>query len=741
MFESSIREDLCGNCGKPKRQLRRMSLTQWMFSSDACNCQAAASLDYNKHRPREFSSVMELCESCGLPVLTGRIGSMTQWIFGANSCKCAAQSLKDTGATQLDARGSETVQPLFSSQDMSDIEAAVPQFRVADEVTALTMELGLPADRYQAIKLVGQGAISKVFECQDRLLQRVVAIKFLIAAKWTGEEILRFQTEAKATSRLSHPNIITVHDFGSTRGGQPYMVMEYFTGVSLHDLIDNKGPLPEDVAAEIGAQVAAGMEFAHNKGILHRDIKPANIMLIETGEGSVVAKVIDFGIADLNADQCLSVNGQSVLGTPNYMSPDQVQGRIADGRSDVYSLGCTLFEAMTGRPPFVAETALEIVTMHAHRSAPGLKEAYPEGSFSDEMEALIERSLQKEPDKRFSSMEEMRQALEGIFTGGPAVENEEVATAYDTRSGTNNTNGVRAAALAGATLLLVAAVFFLTKLLAPGKGPVASTPALPKADELHYTTPLASLDIQENLQGNDVLKPYLKLKTATSIVIRGSSITDKGLDYIMHLPLESVGLEGSRITDKGLEKICSIKTLKKLNLSHSPQLRAYQHLASCPQLETLFLLSNELLDEDFKYFEPLTNLRTLNVSENPGLTGTGFVYLKDLKHLKELRASSLQLTKNGINTLSKLKRIQNLSLRYCNITDKDLDSIVKMQKLTILNLTGTKITDKGVLKLLALPNLNHLDLGTCPNLTRQGLVDLQRRRWKLEINMQGPYEL
>jgi len=724
-------QDFCTTCGKPKRQLKKMSLTQWMFSAEACNCDASGANQYTSHRPKEFTSVMELCTDCGLPVLTGRAGSMTQWIFGASSCHCKAKLLQDGAAEFAPKSGSEV---------NAQTALNVPQFHVSDEVSPLTVELGLPEDRYQAVKLVGQGAISKVYECQDRLLQRVVAIKFLIASKWTGEEIKRFQTEAKATSKLTHPNIVLVHDFGSTHKGQPYMVLEYFTGVSLEDLVIKRGPLPEDVAAEIGVQIAGGMHFAHTKHILHRDIKPANVMLIETGEHSIVAKVIDFGIADLSADQSLSIKGQSVVGTPNYMSPDEVQGRKADARSDVYSLGCTLFEAMTGRPPFVADTALELITMHVNDVAPLLNEAYPAGEFSDAMENLIEKSLAKEPADRFQTMGEMRDALSKIHQGAAStLEFDE--TQGDLDATTNGAapkpkNKTKVAITAGAIAAIAAGIMFLPKPAAP---PAPSEP-LPKTDRIDWQSPF-EIDIDNNMMGDDALKPYLKKKHTTHIKVRAANITDKGLDYIMHLPLENLGLEGTKISDKGFRRITKIPHLKGLNLSHSPQLTAYDSLTNCPELTSMFFLNNELNDDHLKYFEPLTQLETVNISDNPHITGTGLTCFKNAKNLNDLRLSSLQFTADGIKTLTELSQVDNLNLRYTNIQDKDLDQIVQMKGLKTLNLDGTAITDKGVKKLEQIKHLKLLFAGRCKNISRDALVQLQRKRPKLRINLDGQYAL
>jgi serine/threonine protein kinase len=734
MTQTASLQDHCSKCGKPKRQLKKMSLTQWMFSTDACNCDTPA-VGYGANRSREFTSVLELCPDCGLPVLTGRPGSMTQWIFGATSCKCQAKLLRENQSAS-----GRTIAPEFLDRET---ELLVDKFHVSDEVSALTVQLGLPEDRYQAVKLVGQGAVSKVYECQDRLLQRLVAIKFLIANKWTGEEIKRFQSEAKATSKLTHPNIVLLHDFGATSTGQPYMVLEYFTGVSLEDLIGTRGPLPEEVAVEIGSQIADAMQFAHTKGILHRDVKPANIMLIEEDPHSIVAKIIDFGIADFITDQSLSVKGGSIVGTPNYMSPDLLQGRKADARSDVYSLGCTLFEALTGRPPFIAESALEIVQMHVNEPPPALHEALPSGEFSEDMEALIEKALQKDPQDRFASMAELADALDRIKNGADSGDNADQGDRAGTTGGTSAGTTKKRLMIVGALVLCVvgAVALSLLHLKNSASPPVTKAkPLLPKTDELRWQSPFGP-DIQENLMGDEALEQYQHLRAVDTISIRGANITDKGIEYIKNCNVRSLGLEGCKITNKGFKQILSIKTLRILNLSHCPQLTDYSYLALRPELTSVWFLNNELTDEQLKWFAPLKNLNAVNISDNPRITGTGFVHFQNMKELRDLRISGLQFTADGIKALSELTQLTSLNIRFSNIQDRDLEQIAKLENLRILSLIGTSISDKGLKQIAKLRHLKQLYIGTCKYVTPHGVTELSHKRRRLQIDTNHAYSL
>ncbi|MBX3073604.1 protein kinase [Candidatus Obscuribacterales bacterium] len=746
MTTTAQSEDFCSKCGKQKRELKKMSLTQWVFAADACNCDSPVR-NSEAAISNEFTSMVEICDQCGRPVVASRAGSMTQWIFRANSCSCAAkQSLNQSGERARNNKTS-TSRP---SEKVS--RTSVLDDQIGEEPTPLTIELGLPEGRYQVLQLVGSGAVSKVYKCLDKLLQRDVAIKFLINDRWTNHDLMQFQTEAKATSKLTHPNIITVHDFGLTTKGQPYMVLEFFTGVSLQDLISTRGPLPEDIAAEIGAQIAAAMQYAHGKGVLHRDIKPENIMLIETDD-NIVAKIIDFGIADLNANERLAVDGNSLAGTPSYMSPDQLAGKNADARSDIYSLGCTLFEAMTGRPPFEGASSLEIVTKHANESPPTLQEALPERIFSDTIEQAIATTLRKDPEQRFENMADLHSALVSLHQPAAPLSNID-STVPDTTpvnrsvaSGQKLTAGIVSLIALSIGILLVG-VALLAPILTKSETSYGDdtkkrrsayqTPE--KLDDIRWQSPFGP-DIQENMQTNEVLKEFEHRRNVQNISIRGANINDDGLKYIMNCGVYSLGLEASKISNKGFKQICSIKTLRLLNLSHCPQLTDYSCLKLCPELTSLWLLNNELTDKELENFDGLQKLNSTNLSGNPRITGTGFIHFRNLKALRDLRLNSLQFTTDGIKQLSELKQVELLQLRYSNITDADLDQIVTMSNLRSLSLIRTDISDSGIMKLAKLPHLETVFLGTCKDVTPEGIAKLQKRRPRLVIDTNQAYSL
>ncbi len=212
--------------------------------------------------------------------------------------------------------------------------------------------------RYELLAELGKGAMGVVYRANDPLLDRLVAIK-TVNMSFDPEEMAeyegRFYQEAKAAGSLNHPNIVTIYDIGKS-GNIAYMAMEFLQGEELRSLMSTGQPLPAARAVEISAQVAEGLAYAHHHGVVHRDIKPANIMLAVTG----LAKITDFGIARMRSAEVKTQTG-IVLGSPRYMSPEQVAGKRAEPRSDIFSLGVILYEMLTGKPPFTGEDVTSVM--------------------------------------------------------------------------------------------------------------------------------------------------------------------------------------------------------------------------------------------------------------------------------------------------------------------------------------------------------------------------------------------
>ncbi len=280
-------------------------------------------------------------------------------------------------------------------------------------------------DRYEVHRRLARGGMAQVYLARDRTLDRPVAVKELVPEFATDPSFVeRFRREAQAAAGLSHANIVGVYDWGA-QDGTYFIVMEYVDGPSLSQVLRSDGPIHPRRAAEIASEVAAGLGFAHSRGVVHRDVKPGNVLLTKAG----VSKVTDFGIARAlsSPDDDLTQAG-SVMGTATYFSPEQAQGLSVDPRSDLYSLGVVLYEMVTGRPPFSGDTPLAIAYRHVQdQPAPPstLITGLPSG-----IEAIIMKLLQKRPDDRYASAEDLRLDI-GRFLNGELTIAEQESGAFD----------------------------------------------------------------------------------------------------------------------------------------------------------------------------------------------------------------------------------------------------------------------------------------------------------------------
>jgi len=267
--------------------------------------------------------------------------------------------------------------------------------------------------RYRVEDELGRGGMAKVYRGQDTVLGRTVAIKVL-APQYADDEsfVQRFRREAQAAARISNHTIVSVFDTGSDDGVH-FIVMEYVEGRTLADYLVGGGRIMPDRAIDIGIDVARALEAAHAQGVIHRDIKPGNIML--DGNGDV--KVTDFGIARVTATAETVAQTAAVLGTASYLSPEQAQGQPVDARSDIYSLGCVLFEMVTGRPPFPGDSPVTVASKHV------LEQPTPPSQLnqdvSPDLDAVILRALAKNPANRYQSATEIREDLERVKRGQP----------------------------------------------------------------------------------------------------------------------------------------------------------------------------------------------------------------------------------------------------------------------------------------------------------------------------------
>jgi len=256
-------------------------------------------------------------------------------------------------------------------------------------------------DRYQLDKQLGEGGMAIVYQASDLMLERTIAVKILrkdFSKSKAFQE--RFKEEARAAANLTHPNIVTVHDFGFDND-RLFIVMEHVPGTDLKQIIKKSGALPADHASRLFIQACAGIGYAHRAGLVHCDIKPHNMLVTPDHR----LKVTDFGIARALASVKHDEQSQAIWGSPAYFSPEQAAGRAPSPASDVYSLGIVLFEMLTGEVPFTDPSPQELALLHRYEAPPSAREMNPE--ISAELEEIIVKVLSKEPSSRYRTADQL----------------------------------------------------------------------------------------------------------------------------------------------------------------------------------------------------------------------------------------------------------------------------------------------------------------------------------------------
>ncbi|MBX9671025.1 MAG: protein kinase [Candidatus Obscuribacterales bacterium] len=393
----------CSECGQPKAaSVTTGSFTQWIST---CRCDVVES-------PKK----LPLCKKCGLQIDAVTTGSFTQWVLQSQHCNCTVPEVVPDGIPAA----------------VSVLDPARPTPQQSDEPPTSIHNLNnatFPLDRYKPIEQLGFGGAGSVFRCFDKHLRKDVAVKVLRIR--TPEQLLGLQEEARVTAKFKHQNVVSIIDFGITQGSAPYMVLEYVEGQSLAELLERSGPLDESSVVTLATQISAALDKAHESSIFHRDIKSTNIIVSRNPDDSLTANIIDFGIAVVVDQRKTNFQGRTLVGTPKYMSPDQLLGRKFDARSEIYSLGCVMYEMLSGSLPFDGNEPLAILDMHAYEPVPPLNIDSKNPTISPQLESIVMKCLEKAPENRYQSMKELSGALLQVTISempgslAPAVSNPE----------------------------------------------------------------------------------------------------------------------------------------------------------------------------------------------------------------------------------------------------------------------------------------------------------------------------
>jgi serine/threonine protein kinase len=694
---------VCEKCSKELRPEKRGSLTQWIFDDTSCSCQKSVI----KESTADHTST--ICPQCFNFRPSRRSGSMTQWIFQRNQCKC----------------GSETVRSAETSlkEDSSEVPSntLTPEPEPEEDFSGLEMPFSVA--RYKPLRFIARSANSVVYKCFDRQLGRLVAIKTLLFKKSTA--LIQFQQEARATGLLKHSNIVEVLDFGVVAGGDSaYMVLEYVEATNLEDWLQTRGPFSEAEAIALITGVCSALNFAHSKGIYHRDLKPQNILINSNRE----PKLIDFGLAlmlSLEQNNC-KTQGLSLVGTPSYMCPDQFLGLKYDARSEIYSLGCVLFACLTGVPPFLGDSPLELARQHAECPVPTLQEVNPDRQFSEKLEQVTRRCLEKSPERRYSSIGELANELQIEITGANQLSSlfEHKSIADDTTEDTTRVNFpwlITCMTVAIVFMTGIAIYSFLLLPSQPDKAPVNETkkPVRASFSEMPFNHTRATkqhvlqktrsqLDqVRIEYSNNILLIPEaLKMlasqaKNCRQLGFRDcNGLTAKNLQILSPMNITHINVESSDLTNDGLEVLSTFKNLLSIQLTSLSEIdnTGLATLKRCPHLTDLILEDMEFNAETLRIFSDM-NLRLLHLSTSENFDEAGLASLRK-SPISELRLNDLNITDQGLTLISTMPKLALLQASRLMITDRGVASLTNLPQLHSITLSHNKGITDGAVKTL-----------------------------------------
>jgi serine/threonine protein kinase len=416
----------CPQCGKPLPQSSVIgSLTAFLFQGSNCSCDKSSQA--HNARGAQAASIggySDFCPRCGLARKgQSQPGSLTGYLFQDTKCRCADnENFDPVSMSQRFWKLKKEENPSFNSG------ATGGRPDSSGLVYVDLAEGAIIARAYQIVKLIGRGGMGEVYLAKHLTLGKPCALKVIPPGKVDEMGWQRFQAEARLLAKLEHLNLVHVVDLGIHEGCLPFYAMDFIDGLTLADMLAQNGPLSVKLATEIFMQVCDGVDFAHRNGIIHRDLKPANIMIVRSQSQAqpkaqaekITVKILDFGLAKLTqhdrSKQSLTAVGE-IFGSPFYMSPEQCSGGKIDNRSDIYSVGCALFESLTERPPFYGNQAAAIMNGHQFGDPPMLASVVGTNVFPDGLEVVVAKLLRKNPAERYQTMAELKGDLERVARG------------------------------------------------------------------------------------------------------------------------------------------------------------------------------------------------------------------------------------------------------------------------------------------------------------------------------------
>ncbi len=539
--------------------------------------------------------------------------------------------------------------------------------------------------KYELLSVIGAGGMGVIYLARQIFLDRLVAIKMLKSNLASAKARMRFHQEGKAASALHHPVIVAINDFGIDELDRPYMVMEHVEGVTLSEVIKERVTLNIAEAMPIFLELLDGLAVAHSKGIVHRDIKPSNIMLTMGDDGVVHVKLLDFGIAKLlddddNTMQSLTKTGEA-LGTPLYMSPEQIQSHKIDYRSDLYSLGCVMYACLTGAPPFVGEQKFQTMDLHLTEKPASLKEASLGLDFPADLEHVVMHLLEKAPADRYQSADAVRKILIGISSQLGLLHPSALPGSALERGGSS------------------------AKLSIPGSlARMVPTPTQGSTSSAHSKTDADRTDIDKtdvdrvmkSMPAVAAASPKTKLQDVTrAYTAGGGAVTERDLSRPIEVETqeESGADQGDQADPRRIQGLATF----------SVQQKAFAVVGALLALSGLSFFAYSLFSSRSGTQPPKT--QTLSSAKSP-------VAVASTSPSSAASLSGLSPDENDdsvarSNLMSGINLAEFRSKGIENMTNKSMPAFLKQKKLRMVSLRKTRIDNEGLKYLAHLP-LEHL---------------------------------
>ncbi len=651
-------------------------------------------------------------------------------------------------------------------------------------------------DNYEIIELLGVGGMGCVYSARHRILQKIYAMKTINSDAVTETAWRRLQVEAQAIARINHANIVAIHNLGIHQGKLPYYVMDLLSGNNLADLLKDRGPMPLRQAIEIFLQICAGLGFAHKKGIIHRYIKPGNIIILNEADVSGArVKLVDFGIAKLAStsdpnNQNLTTVGE-VFGSPFYMSPEQCEGGRLDSRSDIYSVGCTLFETLTGKPPFRGASPLLTMLMHQADDSPTLSSVANQ-YFPKSIENVLANLLAKKPINRYQTLEHLAEDLQKVLHG------EDVTVprtqAYGDREGYQhesseqdhlddlddlddyddydsdlivNQPGLKTkksasrivATVAALFIVSAGAIFYAATVVQNSRSNAVvghagtSTKSMPGASALPIVAgsavktelllPKFSKRYEDRIEFDfppdmDLGKISDNYSVEKHQPARGKVIIKAG-EPVHYFPSDYVIERPQIFNSFAADDLTSVSSPSRMEKGALHE--ALPYLVRLKSLQRVNLQQTSFSDKDVEYLNQLPNLHVINLNFTK-VTGAGFCKFKYLKNLTNLSYSGNKGLDLVLNAIEGSDKLDHLYASGCDapLGDERAAVLATFKNLQHLDFSASDCNDKTLPYLYGLSHLTFVDLSSC-GVTTAAVNKLQAHFGKsLNINREfGPH--